>query len=413
MDPVARLMLDYLNNVMYEPEQAVLDLQELPREFRDLGEGLTYFSECVMESVRLAKAIAAGQLDVPLPPPENEVAAPLKSLHASLKHLTWQTQQIAKGDYQQRVDYMGDFSEAFNVMVERLQQRRVALLDEIHTLVQNKSLYETLVGQIEQWIVVTDASTSERLFVSRELEETLTADGTALLLDQWLKEQAESMKGKDEICVTEFEMPNKGKTCYYSVSIHPLQWNKRKALAFVLTDVSLERERLNKLQNIADLDPLTQIYNRRFGMEMLEKWIAQGKNFILCFVDIDNLKYVNDKFGHTEGDEYILSVSEVIGKFSEDVVVCRIGGDEFMLLAENWNIDEAKERLEVLRKELSGREGAYAAAYERSISYGVIPVGVPGSYYRLQASDLLSAADEKMYEYKRAYKLRRKQVPVQ
>lgn len=408
MDSVAGLLQDYLKNVIHEPEHAVLDLHKLPAEFQNFGKDLIYFSECVMESSGLAKALAKGNLNVKLPPPGNEVAAPLKALHASLKHLTWQTQQVAKGDYQQRVDFMGEYSDAFNTMIERLNKRRLALLDEIHTLVENKNLYETLVGQIEQWIIVTDAETSERLFVSREMEAVLEEKDSGDALCQWLQTQTEMMQGKDEIFMTELEVQNNGIIRYYSVSIHPLNWNGRNAFAFVLTDVSNERERLNKLQNMADLDPLTQLYNRRYGMEALEDWIAQRKSFILSFVDIDNLKYVNDRLGHAEGDQYILCVSVIMREFSPNAVVCRIGGDEFMLLAENWNVDEARERLEVLRRALMGWNGGPGISYERSISYGVIPVGPSASGPVLQASELLSAADEKMYEYKRAYKLRQK-----
>lgn len=408
MDSVAGLLHDYLENVIHEPEHAVLDLHKLPVEFQNFGKDLIYFSECVMESSGLAKALAKGNLNVKLPPPGNEMAGPLKALHASLKHLTWQTQQVAKGDYQQRVDFMGEYSEAFNTMIERLNQRRLALLDEIHTLVQNKSLYETLAGQIEQWIIVTDAETAERLFVSREMEAVLEEKGSGDALCRWLQTQTEMMQGKDEIFMTELEMQNNGIIRYYSVSIHPLNWNGRNALAFVLTDVSNERERLNKLQNMADLDPLTQLYNRRYGMEVLEDWIAQCKSFILSFVDIDNLKYVNDRLGHAEGDQYILCVSVIMREFAPNAVVCRIGGDEFMLLAENWNVDEARERLEVLRRALIGWNGSPEISYERSISYGVIPVGPSAPGPVLQASELLSAADEKMYEYKRAYKLRQK-----
>lgn len=408
MESAAVQLQDYLKNVIYEPENAVLDLQELPVEFQSFGKELVYFSECVMESAGLAKALAIGNLNVKLPPPGNEVAAPLKALHASLKHLTWQTQQVAKGDYQQRVDFMGEYSEAFNTMIECLNQRCLALLDEIHTLVQNKSLYETLIGQIEQWIIVTDVDTTERLFVSRAMEEALAEEGSEAGLCRWLEEQHEMMQGKSEICMTELEMPNNGIVRYYSVSIHPLNWNGRKALAFVLTDVSNERVRLNKLQNIADLDPLTQLYNRRYGMEVLEDWIAQSKNFILSFVDIDNLKYVNDRLGHAEGDQYILCVSVIIREFAPNAMVCRIGGDEFMLLAENWNVDEARERLEVLRRALIGWRGSPEISYDRSISYGVIPVAPSAEGPAVQASELLSAADEKMYEYKRAYKLRHK-----
>lgn len=408
MDPVAKLLLDYLRNVVYDPNNAVLDLQELPEGFQDFGKGLVYFSKSVLETTALAKAISKGNLDIKLPPPDNEIAASLKALHAALKHLTWQTEQVAKGDYQQRVDFMGDFSQAFNTMIEQLDLRRSALLAEIENrqrenriLLQNKNLYELLVGQLEQWIIVTDAETAEWLFFSREITDTLTDPSYEKQLQQWLSRQAKGMRGKNEVYTTELELLNQTNAQYYSVSIHPLHWGERDALAFVLIDVSREREQLNNLQNIANYDMLTQVYNRRYGMDILNKWLDESQNFILCFVDIDDLKYVNDRFGHAEGDQYIVCVSNVLGEFSPGAVICRIGGDEFMLLAENWSLEAARDKLEMLRNKLISFNYNPDTFYHHSISYGIIAVRADNT---LSASELLSAADEKMYEYKRTIK---------
>ncbi|MEM5768385.1 MAG: diguanylate cyclase [Bacillota bacterium] len=404
MDSPAVLLQKYLNHFVHDPAHAVLDLQKLPEDFQEFGKSLLYFAECIMETGALAKAIAKGELSAALPPPSNEMAAPLKALHASLKHLTWQTQQVAKGDYGQRVDFMGDFSIAFNTMVEQLEQQRLMLLNHIHAMVQNRNLYEMLVGQIEQRIIVTDADTSKILFVSHEMDESLKDCENGLY--RWLKRQTAAMKGKNAIHITELELPDSDAVLHYSVSIHPLRWSQHNALAFVLTDISSEKEQLQKLQNIANIDTLTQLCNRRGGMEVLEKWLSEGRSFVLCFIDIDNLKFVNDRYGHIEGDRYITCISDAMREFSPDAVVCRIGGDEFLLLAENWSLEVAAERLEMLRSRLIARNGPY----ERSVSYGIISVGPDNS---LQASDLLIAADEKMYEYKRAYKFRQKSRTLQ
>ena len=124
MEPVEVILFEYLRDVIYNPGQAVLDVEKLPESYRDLGSGLQYFAECVMEAGELAQALSKGILDVKIPLPDNEIAAPLKSLHASLKHLTWQAQQIARGDYQQRVDFMGEFAASFNSMAQQLEERR-------------------------------------------------------------------------------------------------------------------------------------------------------------------------------------------------------------------------------------------------------------------------------------------------
>ena len=133
-DSTAETLFAYLRDVIYDPAKATLDVEKLPAEFRAFGKGLKFFSECVVEASELAHALSRGDLTGRLPPRENELAAPLKSLHSSLTHLTWQTQQIAKGDYMHRVAFMGDFSESFNTMVEQLAERQRKLEDKIEQI---------------------------------------------------------------------------------------------------------------------------------------------------------------------------------------------------------------------------------------------------------------------------------------
>ncbi|MCL2708676.1 MAG: ATP-binding protein [Defluviitaleaceae bacterium] len=121
---IADTFYNYLSDVIYEPDNAYLDLDGIPEDFRDFGRGLRFFAECVMEAKVLANSLSKGDLTGRLPSSGNEIASPLKSLHASLRHLTWQTQQVAMGDYQQRVNFLGDFSAAFNSMATQLEERR-------------------------------------------------------------------------------------------------------------------------------------------------------------------------------------------------------------------------------------------------------------------------------------------------
>jgi len=89
------------------------------------------FAEIKQSIVPLAK----GNLDVRMPK-NNFLASPFKQIHSSLSHLTWQTQQIAKGDFNQRVDFMGDFSQAFNTMTDALKESQDQLLFEIEKFKQ-------------------------------------------------------------------------------------------------------------------------------------------------------------------------------------------------------------------------------------------------------------------------------------
>ena len=120
--PIAYMLLAYLRDFIYEPKNASLNIALLPEGFAHFGEALQYFCSLVAEAGTFARELSAGNLSCAAPPPRNELAAPLKNLHATLKHLTWQTQQVAQGDYLQRVDFMGDFSNAFNHMITQLAQ---------------------------------------------------------------------------------------------------------------------------------------------------------------------------------------------------------------------------------------------------------------------------------------------------
>jgi two-component system, cell cycle response regulator len=70
-------------------------------------------------------ALSLGRLDVD-PPRRNNLISSFKQLHSNLRHLTWQTQQIAAGDLNQRVDFLGEFSVAFNSLIESLREKKMA-----------------------------------------------------------------------------------------------------------------------------------------------------------------------------------------------------------------------------------------------------------------------------------------------
>ena len=104
------------------------EIKQLSQMINDL---VGQFGEIKNSIVPLAK----GNLDVQIPK-NNFLASPFKQLHSSLSHLTFQTQQIAKGDFNQRVDFMGDFSQAFNTMTNALNESQDQLLFEIEKFKQ-------------------------------------------------------------------------------------------------------------------------------------------------------------------------------------------------------------------------------------------------------------------------------------
>jgi signal transduction histidine kinase len=103
------------------------ELQPLPDDvsgpIKDLAESLTLLTQKYQESRDFILALASGKLEH-MPPKDNNTIAPFKQLHSDLLHLTWQTKEIARGDYNQKVSFMGDFSIAFNKMIESLKEKK-------------------------------------------------------------------------------------------------------------------------------------------------------------------------------------------------------------------------------------------------------------------------------------------------
>ena len=77
---------------------------------------------------------------------DNFLASPFKELHSRLLHLTWQAKQVANGDYSQRVDFMGEFSEAFNYMIDSLENREKQLKNKIDELENANHYIDRLEG---------------------------------------------------------------------------------------------------------------------------------------------------------------------------------------------------------------------------------------------------------------------------
>jgi len=407
-----------LRDVLYYPNRAQLDVASLPEDFRELGEGLVYFADMLKETRILATSLSRGDLSCSLPKPDNELASNLKSLHATLKHLAWQTKQVANGDYKQRVTFMGDFSESFNQMVVQLNEQRDALLGEIETIRKQRrdleysnNLFEIITSRLPDWIVVIDRDTGERLFINHPVENFLIDASFESRLYDVLLSHARKKEENEVQTSEEFPLAGEGVIQWFSVTFYPLHWHGYDALAAVLTDITASKAEIDKLEGVAYRDALTGVCNRHYGMNLLNEWIERNLHFVLCFIDIDRLKYVNDVFGHAEGDRYILEVAKLLQTFSDDSCLCRLGGDEFMILAAGITLKEAEDRLGILRnalvtKALATQDGKL---YQGSLSYGAIEVAEDNA---LPAGDILSQADEKMYVFKKAHRMERRDAPA-
>lgn len=113
------------------------------RKFAESMNQLIIFMEGIHQFIN---PLARGELSEINLSANNFLASPFKELHSRLRHLTWQTKQVADGDYGQRVDFMGEFSEAFNSMIVALEHNERLLREKIKELEQALSHIKKLEG---------------------------------------------------------------------------------------------------------------------------------------------------------------------------------------------------------------------------------------------------------------------------
>ncbi|GAI35666.1 unnamed protein product, partial [marine sediment metagenome] len=166
----------------------------------------------------------------------------------------------------------------------------------------------------------------------------------------------------------------------------------------VLTNATLHRN--TKL--LALTDGLTGLLNRSAFHERLEgeyqRFLRYGSYLSLIVADFDNLKEINDNYGHPVGDEVIKKVGDILREASRDSdVVTRYGGDEFVLVLPQTNSDNAFNMAERIRSKIEKYSfEVNKNNFNCTISLGVATV--PGK--RIDSSDdLLECADRALYEF--------------
>ena len=148
-----------------------------------------------------------------------------------------------------------------------------------------------------------------------------------------------------------------------------------------------------QLRQQARTDPLTGLLNRRGVEEEVEKALKAGKKqMALLMLDIDNLKQINDTWGHLKGDAVLRKVAQVLRQTGgPDSVVGRIGGDEFVLVL--WDIP-SEERLRRIGELICRTVACLESEADLSVSIGACQ---QGKTY----GDLMERADLALYRVKR------------
>jgi len=167
---------------------------------------------------------------------------------------------------------------------------------------------------------------------------------------------------------------------------------------------AIERKRMEEeLKRLAHYDVLTGCYSRGYGLNLLEQQIKTVKRkktpILLLYLDVDNFKCINDTFGHKEGDKVLKEAVKLFKSTLREVdIICRLGGDEFLLIFPESSPNDApliRERLNTNLKKLNQK---LAKPYKIDFNDPSNPLSI---------DKLIHIADENMYKDKKNKKNRR------
>jgi diguanylate cyclase (GGDEF)-like protein len=169
---------------------------------------------------------------------------------------------------------------------------------------------------------------------------------------------------------------------------------------------SLERkveERTAELREQSIRDPMTGVYNRRYMQEHLDAEMARaeagGSSLGVIMVDVDDFKKFNDAFGHTAGDDLLRWAAEALQtRLRREDLICRFGGDEFILILVSATLDTATRRAPELHGEL--KEGLSRRGLDVTVSMGVAAYPQTGDGEK----DVVTRADDALYHAKQTGK---------
>ena len=286
----------------------------------------------------------------------NVLAATFKTLQANLRHLIWQVKEIANGDFSHRVDFMGEFSDAFNSMVQRLdksltelKEREISLLTTTANLKSSEERWNLAVQCSRDgiWDINIDERTAwysdsfmqmmhytpEHLPAELHWEKNIHPDDSvqAGMLSHILRGIGDLLPFSEDCRL----MTGQGDYRWVQIRGMPVHEGNVRRLIAVVSDISVQKAVEETLVFQAMYDNLTGLPNRHLFNDRMKQAVAKAERgdnpFIFVTLDLDFFKGVNDTYGHAAGDQVLVELAKrfSLGLRSTDTVA-RLGGDEFV-----------------------------------------------------------------------------------
>lgn len=291
-----------------------------------------------------------------------------------------------------------------SLMVRRDSENRLNRSKEILQLISDNA------GSV---IYVTDIHTHEVIFLNKPLTGSLGVQYEDIVGRQCYSVLQEGMEGPCPFCpipkmlakgnMTEtWEFQNTRNKNWYLIKDSIIKWiDGREVNIETAVEITKQKAYEEQLEYYASIDTMTGAYKREWGYKIMREMLGtirlEQEEISLVFLDLDGLKAVNDAYGHDAGDEMITKAVEIIRKsIRKSDVVCRWGGDEFILLL-RCDTERAEAIIKMILRKLEQYNRTSGKPYSLSFSYGVA---------KLEGDDedsmdaVIAKADQRMYGHK-------------
>ncbi len=278
-------------------------------------------------------------------------------------------------------------------------------------LFPEKSKYNYSLEQSARWKVISTAGSGSKMFDDNlvvfsdlDISKLELYEGFNVVTDEKPVKIVTTIRARDNGL---FVIKDSLDGYIYFISENMLQF-LLVVLISILAAIILvyTASRKDEIVYFSEYDPLTEVYNRRAGYKLLDKMIETsldaGKDFSLCFIDINGLKTINDNLGHEYGDEIIVTVSNVIkSEIRDSDILIRLGGDEFLLGLSGSNYNRSEQIWKRIKERFDNINTNEERTYNISVSHGIVELYDNGEE---SIENAIIRADELMYVEKQKIK---------
>lgn len=260
---------------------------------------------------------------------------------------------------------------------------------------------ETILDNVGSAVYVRDIETGRVLFSNQSLRHIFECELTDGTLNALLDEAIQRESGISEIYLPKREQ-------WYDLYYTQIKWvNGRQVLLCALYDVTEKKIYQRKIEQQANTDFLTGLYNRMSCERDLARYVDEANvsmgNGVLLYLDLDDFKHINDGLGHQYGDVLLKAISHSLQRIEGIENTCyRMGGDEFVIIIPPDKYDQMEQIISSIREIFMKPWFLKDADYYCTMSMGIVEFPSAGSAIH----DLIKKADIAMYEAKKAGKNR-------